>query len=331
LVFGSADAQSEDGANSDPAVLRALEQEVFDQINFLRSDPTAYAEQVLVPLKKTMTRYPEDAALPFQGYKLIFDPSHRDDQVLVTEGGTEKTAAAVLDEAIAAVSASSKLRLLTRDPVLDRAARFNSEEFAFAGTTRTAHVDSLGRRPAARMAAFGLTRRMREDWTAFQAGLNERSERIVRVYEEDGTYYLVELPEGGGYRSRSVPESFGKFIAEHGQAVTIPQLEQPGYQCAVRVDRTTRKLYRGTASVDYPLRLPVTAENVVWGAWSRRRAARGLVAWWVLDPGILDRGHRLILLDADFQYCGVGCAWSAARGWVATLDVSSEPWEAPSK
>jgi len=328
LVLGSADARSADGSKSDPALWRELEREVFDQINFLRSNPAAYAEQVLVPLKTTMTRYPEDASLPFQGYKLIFDPSHRDDQVLVTEGGTEETAAAVLDEAITVVKASPKLRPLTRDPVLDEAARFNSEEFAVAGTTRTAHIDSLGRRPAARMAAFGLTRRMREDWTAFQAGLNERSERLVRVYEEDGTYYLVELPKGGGYRSRSVPESFGKFITEHGQAVTIPELKQPGHQCLVRVDRTTRKLHSGTASVDYPLRLPITGENVVWGAWSRRRAARGLVAWWVLDPGILDRGHRVILLDADFQYGGVGCAWSAARGWVATLDVSSEPWEA---
>lgn len=323
-----ADAQNDNTRLSDPAVWRELEQEILDQINFLRSNPTAYAEQVLIPLKTTMTRYPEDASLPFQGMKLIFDPSHRDDHVLVTEGGTEQTAAAVLDEAITALKASPQLRPVTRDPVLDKAARFNSEEFAVAGTKRTAHVDSLGRRPAARMAAFGLTRRMREDWAAFQAGLNERSERIVRVCEEDGTYYIVELPEGGGYRCRSVPESFVTFIAEHGQAVTIPELEQAGHQCVVRVDRSTRKLYCGTASIDYPLRLPVTGENVVWGAWSRRCAARGLVAWWVLDPGILDRGHRLILLDADFLYGGVGCAWSAARGWVATFDASSEPWEA---
>jgi hypothetical protein len=179
-----------------------------------------------------------------------------------------------------------------------------------------------------RLAAFGQTRRMQQDWAAFVDGLNERDERIVRVCQEDDLWYLVELPEGGGYRCRSVPERFARFIAEHGQAVMLAELEQAGHQCQVRVDRSTRKLSCGTASIDYPLRLPVIGENVVWGAWSRRTAARGLVAWWVLDPGILDRGHRLILLDADFQHCGVGCAWSAARGWVATFDASSEPWEA---
>jgi uncharacterized protein YkwD len=326
LAPASADAQNAaDKAN--PAVWRELEQEVFDQINLLRSNPARYADQVLVPLKKTMTRHPEDATLPFQGTKLIFDPSDPDDHVLVTEGGSAETAAAVLDEAIAAFRASPRLAALGRDAVLDKAARFNSLEFATAGDKRTAHVDSLGRAPSARMAAFGITRRMRDDWAAFQAGLNDKSERIVRVYKEDAIYYLVELPEGGGYKCRSVPESFAKFIAEHGQAVTIPQLDQPGHECRVRVDRRTRRLSCGAAAVDYPLRMPMTAENVVWGSWSRKSAARGLVSWWLLDPGQPGRGHRKILLDGDFQYGGVGCAWSAARGWVATCDFSSEPWE----
>ena len=168
---------------------------------------------------------------------------------------------------------------------------------------------------------------MREDWTAFQAGLNDKSERIVRVYQEGDSYYNVELPEGGGYKCRSVPESFAKFIAEHGQAVTIPELDQPGHECLVRVDRKTRQLSCGTAAIDYPLRMPWTGENVVWGSWSRKSAVRGLVSWWLLDPGLPGRGHRKILLDSDFQYCGVGCTWSTARGWVATCDVSSEPWE----
>jgi uncharacterized protein YkwD len=326
-----AEAQNGAVSKSDPAVWRELEQELFDQVNALRTDPAAYADRVLSPLKKTMARHPEDAKLPFQGYRLIFDPSDNDDQMLVTEGGTEQTTAAVLDEAIAALKASPKLSALTRDPVLDKAARFNSAEFATAGATRTAHVDSLGRGPGERMAAFGLTRRMREDWAAFQAGLNDKSERIVRVCREDGTNYLVELPEGGGYRCRSVPEPFVKFIAQHGRAVTIPELDQPGHECLVRVDRQTRKLFCGDAAIEYPLRKPFTGENVVWGAWSRKSAAVGLVSWWVLDPGLPDRGHRKILLDSDFQHAGVGCVWSAARGWVATLDVSSEPWEAPSK
>ena len=274
-----------------------------------------------------MTRYPEDTALPFQGNRLVFDPAEPDDHVLVTEGGTEQTTAAVLDEAIAALKAASLLAVLRRDPVLDAPARFNSLEFATSSAKRTAHVDSLGRSPSARMAAFGITRRMREDWTAFQAGLNDKSERIVRVCQEGDIYYIVELPEGGGYKCRSVPEGFFKFIVQHGQAVTIPELDQPGHQCLVRVDRKTRKLSCEAATIDYPLRMPFTGENVVWGEWSRKSAARGLVAWWVLDPGLPGRGHRKILLDGDFQYGGVGCAWSAARGWVATFDASSEPWE----
>jgi uncharacterized protein YkwD len=326
-----AEAQNGEVKKADPAIWRELEQEIFDQINSLRTNPAAYTERVLAPLKKTMARYPEDAKLPFQGYRLIFDPTETDDQVLVTEGGTEQTTAAVLDEAIAALKASPKLAALTRDPVLDQAARFNSAEFATAGAKRTAHVDSLGRSPSERMAAFGATRRMRDDWAAFQAGLNDKSERVVRVCQEGSTYYVVELPDGGGYRCRSVPESFVKFIAEHGQAVIIPELNQPGHECLVRVDRRTRKLSCGDAAIEYPLRTPFTAENVVWGAWSRKSAALGLVSWWILDPGLPDRGHRKILLDDDFQYAGVGCAWSAARGWVATFDASSEPWETPSK
>lgn len=314
-------------ARLDPAVWRELEQAVFDQVNSLRTHPARYADQVLVPLKKTMVRYPDDVKLPFQGYKLIFDPAERDDHVLVTEGGREQTTAAVLDEAIAALRASPPLAALQRDPVLNKSARFNSQEFGTSDAQRTAHVDSLGRGPSARMAAFGLTRRMREDWTAFLAGLNDRSERIVRVYQEDATHFIVELPEGGGYKCRSVPESFAKFIAAHGQAVKIPELDQPGHQCLVRVDRKTRKLSCGAAAIDYPLRMPMTGENVVWGSWSRKSAARGLVSWWLLDPGLPGRSHRKILLDSDFRCGGVGCVWSAARGWVATFDASSEPWE----
>jgi hypothetical protein len=53
----------------------------------------------------------------------------------------------------------------------------------------------------------------------------------------------------------------------------LPELDQAGHQCLVRVDGSTRKLYFGTDSIDYPMRLPITGENVVWGAWSRRTAA----------------------------------------------------------
>lgn len=313
-------------ARRERAVWLEMEQEIFHQVNLLRTDPARYADQVLTPLKQTMTRWPKDPALPFQGNKLIFDPAEPDDHVLVTEGGTEQTTAAVLDEAIAALKASPQRAALRRDAVLDKAARFNSQEFAVAGAERTAHVDRLGRGPGARMAAFGATRQMQEDWTAFLAGLNDQAERIVRVCQEGPLYYKVELPEGGGYRCRSVPERFATFIATHGQAVTIPELDQPGHECQVRVDRKTRQLSCGEFTIDYPLRMPVTGENVVWGSWSRKSAARGLVSWWLLDPGLPDRGHRKILLDGDFHYVGVGCVWSAARGWVATCDFSSEPW-----
>ena len=166
----AAAAQNAPDSRADPAVWRELEQGVFDQINLLRTNPALYADQVLASLRKTMTRYPEDAKLPFQGNKLIFDPADPDDHVLITEGGTKETTVAVLDEAIAALQASPRLAALRRDPVLDKAARFNSQEFATAGANarRTSTVwdaaPARGWPPLASRDACGKTgRRSRPD------------------------------------------------------------------------------------------------------------------------------------------------------------------------
>lgn len=312
---------------TDPAVWRELEAELLAEINLLRGDPAGYANKVLVPLNKAMLRVPENAQEPFEGYKLVFNRQEPSDYILITEGGTEQSVKAVLDEAIAALKAAPKLPILARNPVLDEAARFNSRDFAAAGGKRNAHVDSLGRASGARISAFGATRDALRTWERFTKRLDDKSQTVIRVFHEDDRYYLVELREKG-LRYWSVPDLFGKFIVDRGQKATIPLLDKPGHECRVRVDVAQRTLHAGDAVIGYPWQLPLYGENVVWGDWSRGTAARGLVGWWLLDPGIPDRGHRKILLDADFKHGGIGCTWSAATGWVATLDVSAEPLEA---
>jgi uncharacterized protein YkwD len=323
---GIAHGQTGGGNRSDPEAWRELEAEMLREINLLRSQPADYATKFLLPLKQAMVRVPEDRQQPFQGYKFVFNSKELSDYIVVAEGGSERTAGAVLDEAMASLQAAPKLGTLGRNVVLDRAARFNACDFAASGKKRNAHVDSLGRAPGARISAFGATRDALRSWERLTKSLNGHSQTVVRVFQEDGRYYLVELRDNG-YRYWSVPDSFGKLIADQGREATIPLLGKPGHECTVRVHLAKRALQAGDAVMAYPWPMPIHGENVVWGDWSRRMAARGLVCWWLLDPDRPDRGHRKILLDPDFKYCGIGCTWSAAKGWVATLDLSAEPLE----
>jgi hypothetical protein len=299
------------------------------EINRLRRDPAKYARSMIEPLKERLVRVPEDKAAPFEGWKAFLNPADPLDYILLDEGGTEQSARVILDETLAALRAAPPVQAVTRNAPLDQAARYFSRDVLRGGKDRAPHMDSLGRRPAQRIAAFGLTRKAREDWERFLGQGNDRSEATLRVYQEEGIYYRLQLRDQYRYTSWSVPEVFARFVIERGREATLPLIDKPGHECVVRVDPKTRLLHCGEASIAYPLALPAHAENVVWGPWSRAWAARGLVCWWVLDPGVEGRGHRRNLLDADFAYCGLGCVWSRPIGWVATWDATAEPLEEP--
>ncbi len=318
---------------SDPATLREIEAEMFAEINRLRSDPAVYAMEVLEPLKATLRRIPKDPEQPYEASRIFLsdDPI---DYIEIPEGESAEEALAVIDEAIEALQATKKLAELSRNEPLDLAARWFSDDFLRSNEQRKPHVDSLGRLPAERLPTFGATERALAEWNRFQALAGEQRQIKVYVFKEDkdkdsteneaDDYFFVDLPARGGYRYRGVGEAFGKFVAEHGKEVTIPRLDKPGFELEVMIDAQTRMLSVGEASIAYPLRIPPHGENVVWGPWSRQQAARGLVVWWILDPGIPDRGHRHTLLESTIRYCGIGCTWSRRKGFVGTFDATTE-------
>ena len=316
---------------SDPATWREIEAEMFAEINRLRSDPATYAEEVLLPLKATLRRIPKETEQPYEASRILLsdDPI---DYIEIPEGESTEEALAVIDEAIEALKATPKLAELKRNDPLDLAARWFSDDFLGATEEREPHVDSLGRLPAARISTFGATERALAQWSRFDAQASEQGQITVYVFKEvkgeedkqEDEYYFVDLPSRGGYRYRSVDEAFGKFVAEHGKEVTIPRLDKAGFELEVLVDSETRMLRSGEASIAYPLQVPAHGENVAWGPWSRQQAARGLVVWWLLDPGIPDRGHRHTLLEPTIRYCGLGCTWSRRKGFVSTFDVTDE-------
>jgi hypothetical protein len=308
---------------SEPATWREVESEMFVEINRLRSDPAAYAEEVLQPLKATLKRIPKDPDEPYKASRIFLsdDPI---DYLEIPEGESTEEALAVIDEAIEALRATASLVELKRNDQLDRSARWFSDDFLGATEERAPHVDSLGRLPAARISTFGATSRAIAQWDRFKSGVNEQGDAMIRVFKKEEDYFFVELPSRGGYRYRYVDEAFGKFVAEHGKEATIPRLDKAGFELEVHVDSQTRLLHSGEASIAYPLQVPAHGENVVWGPWSRKLAARGLVCWWVLDPGIADRGHRHTLLEPTIRYCGLGCTWSRRKGFVATFDATDE-------
>ena len=50
-------------------VLATLEDQVFSEINLLRSDPNEYAQRFIVPLKDRLVRLPSNADQPFLQYR----------------------------------------------------------------------------------------------------------------------------------------------------------------------------------------------------------------------------------------------------------------------
>ena len=308
---------------SDPATLREIEAEMLDEINRLRTDPSAYAEEVLHPLKDTLQRIPKGPDEPYEASR-IFLSDDAIDYIEIPDGESSEDALAVIDEAIEALKATPKLAELNRNESLERSARWFSEDFQQASEERAPHVDSLGRLPAARISSFGATEESLAQWEQFKSRVGEQGQAKVYVLLKEEDYFFVDLPARGGYRYRSVDEAFGKFVAEHGQEVMIPRLDEEGYGLDVVVDSEKRLLTSGEASIAYPLKVPMHGENVVWGPWSRQLAARGLVCWWIIDPGIPDRGHRHTLLEPTIRYCGIGCTWSRRKGFVVTFDATAE-------
>lgn len=323
-LFGQAGV----GDFRDPTIWREVEEEMLAEINFLRSQPSQYADEVLAPLKQKTIRVPEDESEELQGYRVFLEDADAIDYIEIGEGKTPEAALAVVDEAIAALKAAPKLETLTQDDVLEKAAQFMARDFLGGGPRRNPHVDSRRRNAGQRLAAFGTSRDALNDWQIFKRSLNEESETLLHVYEREGTFFRVLYPPRGRYLYRyySVPKKFAKFISDHGEALTLPHVDKPGHACLVKVDPKTRTLQCGKATAPFPIALPIYGENIAWGPWSRPWAARGLVCWWLLDPGVPSRSHRECLLDPDFRYCGVGCAWSADLGWAATFDASSEPF-----
>ena len=302
----------------------AVEEEILDEINLLRANPEQYVQQVLEPLTATAKRVPSDSEQPFQAFRVLLGEAAID-YIELDEGETEADALAIVGEAIRDVKAAGVLPKLSRNDVLNAAARFFSRDYATARTKMPPHIDSLGRGPAARIASFGLTEQALHDWAEFARRSPADGHVTIRVFKSDNSYFHVELPAGGGYRYWYVTDAFGEFVKKHGQEATIARVNQEGFEARLELDVDRRILTAGEESVGYPLPLPTHGENVVWGAWSRELAARGMVCWWVLDPGIEGRGHRKLLLDRDFKYCGIGVTRSRKTGWVATLDVTSEP------
>jgi len=330
-VVNSASGQDPSANFGAPAVWRELEDEILRHVNEIRRQPAVFAERFLVPLKAARQRVPESAAEPFEAYKLILNPGHRHDYLWISERRDdrqdEELSLALIDETINALRETRPLPAWTRNDVLDRAARFFSHDFLSGGKERPDHVDRFGRRPGQRIATFGATRRGLDEWKRICDQMNDRRQIVLRIYRDEETFFRVEYPTPNRCRYYSVPEHLGQFVMDHGHEATLPVLDRPGFECAVSVEPSTRRIASGETSIEYPLPLPVLGENVVWGKWSREWAARGLVCWWLIDPGIPDRGHRKLLLDPDYRFVGVGCAWSPEIGWVATFDCATDPLE----
>ena len=308
----------------DPAIWKEVESEMHEEINLLRRDPADYATKFIEPLKASLRRIPKDPEKEYKASRILLsdDPI---DYIEISEGDSQEDALAVIDEAIDALQQSPKLIELKRIEPLDAAARWYSDDFMRSTKELEPHTDSLGRKPGARISAFGATEIALRRWKRFRTNALEQGEATLHLFKEEDEYFLVDLPTRGGYRYRSVSEAFGKFVEDRGESVTIPRIDKEGIKLNVVVDPDSRLLRIGEDTIDYPLEVPGYGENIVWGPWSRKLAARGLVCWWILDPGVPDRGHRGLLLEPELRFCGVGCTWSRRKGFVATLDATTDP------
>ncbi len=326
IVWFGAASCAEQGSPSLPPnpVWRDLENKIFLEIQSVRADPDDYAERVIGPLKDRLVRFPRDARQPFLEYRAFLVGGTKIDYFTLDEGGSEETARAVLDETIDALRATADLPRLVRNDVLDRSARYYAEDFTRGGKQRDPHVDSRGRKAGPRIGSYGATRRALRGWQEFVDQLDADGTSVARVFRRNSRYYWLAFSGTRAYRYWSIPDQVGQFVTEHGRETTLARLDQKGHECSIRVDRQRRTLHHGDVSVAYPFALPAYGENVAWGAWSPESAARGMVCWWLLDPGIQNRGHRKLLLDPKIRYAGVGCARSPSVGWVTTFDACSE-------
>lgn len=68
-----------------------------------------------------------------------------------------------------------------------------------------------------------------------------------------------------------------------------------------------------------------SGETISYGAASPADAIRQLI----VDDGVASRGHREILLSANYRYVGIWCGPHAAYGTMCVLDFSSVPGTAP--
>ncbi|SHG96296.1 CAP domain-containing protein [Ferrimonas marina] len=123
--------------------LDEIERAVFHQVNFARTDPQGYAEQVLIPMR------------PYYQGKLIVAPPwyqerpDRVQKVATTEG------AAALEEAIAYMLSAQPIGPLTVVSGLNRAAELHQREQQASG--QIGHLGQAGSTAAERIAMFGLT------------------------------------------------------------------------------------------------------------------------------------------------------------------------------
>lgn len=323
-LVGTSAGQELPPSTSASRILRTLEDEVFSEINLLRSNPDDYAKRFIAPLKERLVRLPKSADQPFREFRAYLAGGTEIDYFTLDEGGTEETARAVLDETIEALRVAPKLARWQRNDILDRSARFYSQDFLTGGKKRDPHIDSLGRKAGVRIGSLGSSRDSLTGWRNFVGQLADDGTAVARVFKKDGRYYWLAYSGANAYRYWSIPPQLGELVAKFGEEKKLARLEKTGHECMITVDRKGRTLHHGDAQAPYPFALPIHGENVTWGNWSQPLAARGMVCWWLLDPGILNRGHRKMLLDSDYQFAGVGIARSRSVGWVCTLDACAE-------
>jgi len=187
LLHGVAQAQNNATGWQAAASLAALEDELLTQINALRTDPQGFADRVMAPLQAGMVRTPRDPKLPFRGFAVHFPGGSELDYVWLDEGIDERTARAVLDEALAALRRATPVAALERNSTLDRAARYFARDFVKGGMQRPPHVDSSGRGVGARLASFGSTAESQERWDALVRKTDDQDVEI-QVFERSNRF-----------------------------------------------------------------------------------------------------------------------------------------------
>ena len=53
--------------------------------------------------------------------------------------------------------------------------------------------------------------------------------------------------------------------------------------------------------------------------------ARDVVRTWIVDDGVANRGHRKLLLSAEWRFIGGGCAVHAVMRTICVMNVAATP------